>query len=124
MILGQARRGLSMTSELTPLSIMTTLSTISKEIDAQTVEIARCDVGAVKARVAHKKGYARAFLTCAGSMDIRRYTAELEASDLYLASEIADQELRAAVGAIKALRDRLEVGRSLSPLMRLEWGQA
>lgn len=111
-------------SELTPLSIMKTLSKISKEIDSQTTEIARCDVAAVKARVAYKKAYAREFLTCAGSMDIRRYTAELEASDLLLASEIADQELRAAVGAIKALRDRLEVGRSLGPLIRLEWGNA
>jgi hypothetical protein len=111
-------------SDLTPLSIMTTLSTISKEIDAQTVEIARCDVAAVKARVAYKKRYAAEFLTCTGSMDIRRYTSELETSDLLLASEIADQELRAAVGAIKALRDRLEVGRSLGPLMRLEWGQS
>jgi len=108
-------------SELTPLSIMKTLSKISKEIDAQTTEIARCDVAAVKARIAHKKAHAREFLSCTGSMDIRRYTAELEASDLLLASEIADQELRAAVGAIKALRDRLEVGRSLGPLIRLEW---
>jgi hypothetical protein len=40
-------------SELTPLSIMKTLSKISKEIDAQTTEIARCDVAAVKARVAY-----------------------------------------------------------------------
>jgi hypothetical protein len=55
-------------------------------------------------------------------MDIRRYSAELETADLFLDYELAEQKLRAAVGQIKALRDRLEVGRSLGPLVRLEWG--
>jgi len=41
-----------------------------------------------------------------------------------LGTELADQALRAAVSAIRALRDRLEVGRSLGPLVRLEWGQS
>jgi len=57
-------------------------------------------------------------------MDIRRYTAELATIDTLLESELADQKHRAAVTAIRALRDRLEVGRSLGPLIRLEWGQS
>jgi hypothetical protein len=109
---------------LTPHDLMRTLSKISKEIEAQATEITRCDVAAVKARVALKKRYAGEFLACAGSMDIRRYTSELETCDLLLASEIADQELRAASGALRVLRDRLEVGRSFGPLIRLEWGQS
>lgn len=111
-------------SDLTPAYIMDTLTKISGRIDAKTNEIADLDALAVRARVAHKTGYANQFLRCAGSMDIRRYTAELETADTFLASELADQQLRAAVGAIKALRDSLEVCRSLSPLLRLEWGQA
>jgi voltage-gated potassium channel Kch len=55
---------------------------------------------------------------------VRKYTAELETGDLYFQAEIADQQHRAAVTSIRALRDRLEVGRSLGPLVRLEWGQA
>jgi hypothetical protein len=35
---------------------------------------------------------------------------------------LAEQEHRAAVNQIKALRDRLEVGRSISALVRMEWG--
>jgi hypothetical protein len=58
------------------------------------------------------------------AMDVRKYTAELETAELYFEAEIADQQHRASITAIRALRDRLEVGRSLGPLVRLEWGQA
>lgn len=111
-----------MASNLTPAQIIDTLTEISKEIDKVTADIARFDEEAVRARASYKKSYARIFLTTEGSMDIRRYTAELETSDEYLEYELADQKLRAAVGQVKALRDRLEVGRSLGPLVRLEWG--
>ncbi len=111
-------------SNLTPAQIISTLSTISKDIDEATDEIARLDEQAVRARATYKTAYARAFLGAEGSMDIRRYTAELETAEAHLESELADQQHRASVSAIKALRDRLEVGRSLGPLVRLEWGQA
>jgi hypothetical protein len=110
-------------SNLTPADIINTLSKISKEIDETTAVIAELDEAAVRARQAYKVAYARAFLTTEGSMDVRKYTAELECADLTLTSELADQEHRAAVSSIRALRDRLEVGRSLGPLVRLEWGQ-
>ena len=109
-------------SELTPAAITRTLSQISKEIDELTDELARLDEAAVRARQDYKVAYARAFLTADGSMDIRRYTAETATADALLASELADQQHRAAVAQLKALRDRLEVGRSLGAIMRLEWG--
>jgi len=111
-------------SNLTPLDIIENLTRISKDIDRTTDEISAADKNAVMARVAHKVAYAKAFLSVEGSMDIRRYTADLETADTLLASELADQEHRAAVSSIRALRDRLEVGRSLGPLVRLEWGQS
>jgi hypothetical protein len=111
-------------SNLTPAQIIETLTRIAKDIDDATDDIARLDEAAVRARVAFKTAYARAFLTSEGSMDVRKYTAELETGDLYFQAEIADQQHRAAVTSIRALRDRLEVGRSLGPLVRLEWGQA
>lgn len=111
-------------SDLTPAEIIRTLSKISKEIDELTDELARLDEVAVRARQDYKVAYARAFLTCEGSMDIRRYSAETDTADLQLASEIADQQHRAAVSQLRALRDRLEVGRSLGALIRLEWGSA
>lgn len=108
-------------SNLTPQDVIQTLSKISKDIDESTETIAVLDEEAVKARVAHKVAYARAFLSGEGSMDLRRYTADLGTADTLLMSELADQKHRGAVSAIRALRDRLEVGRSLGPLIRLEW---
>jgi hypothetical protein len=111
-------------ANLTPAQIIDTLSQISRDIDDVTDDIATLDEEAVRARAAYKVAYARAFLGAEGSMDIRRYTADLETSGEALESELAEQKHRAAIGSIKALRDRLEVGRSLGPLVRLEWGQA
>jgi hypothetical protein len=112
-------------SNLTPQQVIETLSKISKDIDEATDDITEADLEAVHARVAHKKNYARFFLETQGSMDVKRYTADLETADTtMLASELADQKHRAAVSQIRTLRDRLEVGRSLGPLIRLEWGQS
>lgn len=111
-----------MTSNLTPQQVIDNLSMIGKDIDAQTAEISRLDGAAVRARVAYKRHYAEIFLRTEGSMDIRRYTAEFGSSDHLLFYELAEQEHRASVNQIKALRDRLEVGRSISALVRLEWG--
>ncbi len=113
-----------MVSDLTPAQIIATLTTISKDIDDATDEISKLDEQAVRCRAKYKTAYAKAFLNADGSMDIRRYTAELQTAESHLESELADQKHRASVSAIKALRDRLEVGRSLGPLVRLEWGQA
>ena len=111
-------------SNLTPQQVIETLTKISKDIDEATDDIALLDEAAVRARVAHKVAYARAFLEVEGPMDVRRYTADSVTVDSLLGTELADQALRAAVSAIRALRDRLEVGRSLGPLVRLEWGQS
>ena len=111
-----------MTSNLTPEQVISTLSVIGKDIDEATAEISRLDEAAVKARVAYKVAYARAFIGTEGSMDIRKYTADLQTQDTLLFHELADQQHRAALSQIRALRDRLEVGRSISVLVRLEWG--
>lgn len=110
-----------MSSSLTPQQVIETLSAIGRDIDEQTTAIADLDRAAVEARVALKVKHAKIFLSTEGAMDIRRYTAEYGTRDELLASELADQQHRAAVNQIKALRDRLEVGRSISSLVRMEW---
>jgi len=113
-----------MTSNLTPQQIIDTLSNIGREIDSGTEDLQRLDEASVRKRAEYKRAYAEAFLSADGSMDVRRYTAELATADLFLESELAEQSMRAANSHLKALRDRLEIGRSLGPLVRLEWGQA
>jgi predicted solute-binding protein len=54
-------------------------------------------------------------------MDVRRYQAEEETAELALAAELADQVLRAGREALRVLRDRLEVGRSVGSIMKMEW---
>jgi ABC-type Na+ transport system ATPase subunit NatA len=109
-------------SNLTPAQVVDTLSKIGRDIDETTETIGILDEEVVRARAAFKKEYARRFLTTEGSMDVRRYTAELETADLSLELELTEVKHRAAVQHLRALRDRLEIGRSISALVRLEWG--
>jgi hypothetical protein len=111
-------------SNLTPQQVVETLTQIGKEIDAGTDDLHRLDEESVRARAAYKRAFAESFLRSEGSMDIRRYTAELATADLFLEMELSEQRMRAVTSHLKALRDRLEIGRSLGPLIRLEWGQS
>jgi hypothetical protein len=107
--------------DFTPASVVATLSRIAREIDEKAAEIAVLDAQAVEARQAYKKAYARAFLSSDGAMDVRRYRAEEDTADLALSAELAEQVLRAGREALRVLRDRLDVGRSIGAVLRLEW---
>lgn len=113
-----------MSSNLTPHDIIQNLTHIGKQIDEKTRELEQLDEQAVLARSQYKTAYAREFLMTEGSMDIRKFTAELKTETKYLEYELAEQKMRACTQQLRALRDRLEIGRSLGPLVRLEWGQS
>lgn len=113
-----------MTSNLTPHQIIDNLTHIGKQIDEKTRELELLDEQAVIARAQYKTAYAKEFLMTEGSMDIRKFTAELKTETNYLEYELAEQKMRACTQQLRALRDRLEIGRSLGPLVRLEWGQS
>lgn len=108
-------------AELTPAAIVETLSSIAKQIDEKADDVARLDALATAARAKAKREYAREFLSSEGSNDIRRYQAELKTATLAYEADVAEQVLRAGREALRVLRDRLEIGRSLSAIMRLEW---
>jgi len=107
--------------DFTPASVVATLSRIAREIDEKAAEIAVLDAQAVEARQLYKFAYAREFLLSDGPMDVRRYRAEEGTADLALAAELAEQVLRAGREALRVLRDRLEVGRSVGSIMKMEW---
>lgn len=109
-------------SNLTPHEIITTLSQIGKDIDEATDDLAESDQAVVQARRVFERTYAKVFLETEGAMEIRKYTAKLATDEEQFALELAEQKHRAVVSHIRALRDRLEIGRSISPLVRLEWG--
>lgn len=113
-----------MTSNLTPHQVMENLTHIGKQIDETTKELEQLDEESVRAKATFKREYAREFLLAEGAMDIRRFTADLRTEVAYLECELAEQKVRACTSKLRALRDRLEIGRSLGPLLRLEWGQS
>lgn len=110
-----------MTEPLSPASLIATLSGIGRDLDEKSDEIAKLDEAYVRMRVEYKRTFARTFMSTTGSMDVRKYTAELETADLLLEAELAEQVLRAGRESLRVLRDRLEIGRSLGALLRTEW---
>lgn len=110
-----------MSDLLTPASLIQTLSGIGRSLDDKSAEIAELDAAHVQLRVKFKREFAREFLTAQGSNDVRRYIAEQATADLLLEAEVAEQVLRAGRESLRVLRDRLEIGRSLGALLRVEW---
>lgn len=110
-----------MSDILTPAAIVSTLSQIGRELDIKADEVADLDETHVRLNGAYKSAFARAFMGAEGSVDARKYTAELQTADIALEVALAEQVLRAGRESIKVLRDRLEIGRSLGAVMRLEW---
>jgi hypothetical protein len=111
-------------SNLTPAQIIATLSTIGKDIDDATDELEQADEKAVLARAEYLQARAKVLLSTEGSVAIKEATATIECYTEYLEAQLAEKKQRAVVSKLRALRDRLEIGRSLGPLVRLEWGQA
>lgn len=101
--------------------IVLELSRIGRELDELSHEIARLDHVCVTTRSEYRKAYAREFLDSAGSVDVRKQSAVLAVEDTLLTAEIADQVHRAARERIRVLRDRLEIGRSISAARRSEF---
>ena len=98
------------------------MAELSKLLDAATVEIARLDEAAVRAKGRYQVEYARSFLGQeSGSVDARKQTAVLACQNQWLEAEIAEQQVRACRERIRTIRDQIEVGRSLNSAVKAEW---
>lgn len=101
--------------------VVSELSSIGRELDGLSKNIDRLDRDSVTAWSVHRKAYATEYLGGTGSVEDRKQAAVLEVEDERLAAEIADQLVRAAKERIRVLRDRLEIGRSISAARRSEF---
>lgn len=110
-------------SNATPTTndVVLQLAQLGRDLDAKQREIRDLDEAAVRARARYEVTMSRNFLKAEGAMDVRKHTAIVEAADLKLDAEIADQVLRAARESIRVLRDRLDIGRSLNSAIKSEW---
>lgn len=111
-------------AELTPASIVKTLTDIHRRLDQKAEEVEKLDAEHVALRAEHRREFARAFLTAQGSNDVRRYTAEANTAELFARMEGAEQVLRAGKESLRVLRDQMDIARSLSSIMKMEWGQS
>lgn len=107
---------------LTPGQVANVLQTIGRELDQMPALIEALDDAEVRAQHAAKQAYRKAFLEASGAMDLRKVIADEAAADLALAADIAGVQLRAARTQLTVLRDRLEIGRSVGTLVKLEYG--
>jgi hypothetical protein len=110
--------------DLTPAVIVKVLGDIGKEIDGMPGVIEALDEQEVTAKATFDREYRAAFLTSEGAMDLRKVIADEAAADSKLQYELAGVRLRAAKENLRVLRDRLEIGRSLGSIMKMEWGNS
>lgn len=114
---------------LTPQAIVQTLSTIGKDIDDLTAKLIKAEQRHTELRREHRRAYAVAFLANKANLAGDKYTvnerehlAFLATEDTGKAADVAEYEVQALKDELRAKRDRMEIGRSLSAVMRLEWG--
>lgn len=102
-------------------AVVMNLSAIGRELDRLSVALAQQDEVVVRAYSEHRKAYAEAFTTGAGSVKDREQAAVLACEPLKLEAELSEQVLRAMKERIKILRDRLEIGRSVNAAIRTQF---
>lgn len=108
-------------AEVTPDQVIAQLSHLANELQLQAARVEEMDLDFITKRAQAKRTYAEAFLRADGAMDMKRYQAELIASDATWQMELAEQVLRAAKEQMRVIRDRIDVGRSMNAIIRMEW---
>ena len=105
-----------------PNETVMALAQIARQLDGAVRELRDLDESAVRARSRFEVGFAHAFLSAEGAMDVRKQQAVLSTSDAKLDAEILDARVRAQRSLIRALETRIDVGRSLNAALRAEIG--
>jgi rRNA processing protein Krr1/Pno1 len=115
-------------SNLTPAAIASTLASIGKDIDDLTARLVEAEGNALALRREHRRAYALAILKHKVGPDGKAYSvaerdalALLDTQETLEAFEVAQYAADSARDELRAKRDRLEIGRSLSALVRMEF---
>lgn len=113
--------------DLTPESMASNFAYLSNEIAKKADEIRKLDRDFTLANHDYKKSLRISFLAADSgeqklSNDVKRYMAEHANQEKELEVAKLEADLRASKEEMRVLRDRLEIGRSMSAIMRMEWG--
>ncbi|WP_236789659.1 hypothetical protein [Amycolatopsis sp. GM8] len=96
---------------------------IGVEIDQKTTDLIELRRKRPQLDRDRRLAYARAFLSNEGTVESRKLKAELAADEAKFALETHDQEIAVCLDALKALRDRSEIGRSINSNLKEELRQ-
>ena len=115
-----------MAIDLTPESMANNFAVLAAQIASKAEEIKTLDREFTILSHDYKRSYGIAFLAAEygetkHSNDVKRLMAEQATSDKDLDLSKVECNLRAVKEEMKVLRDRLEIGRSMSAIMRMEW---
>ena len=106
---------------MTPADVSAQLADLSRELGQTRIELAGLDDRFVRAEHIHRVGFARAFMAAEGSMDARKQLATIATDEIRLAAELAGASHRACQERLREIRSRLDVGRTLSAAIRVEY---
>jgi len=113
-----------MTTPQTATDVAANLAHIARQLDGAVRDLRTLDEESVRARSRFEVAFAKAFLSAAGSMDVKKQEAILATETQKLDAEIADQKVRSQRALIDSLKVRIDVGRSYGSALKAEIGLA
>lgn len=108
-------------ADVTPDQVIAQLKYLASELGKQANLIKEQDLDFIQKRAFYKRTYAEAFLRAEGSNDVKRYQAELASADASWQMELSEHVLRDYREQMRVIRDRVEIGRSMNAIVRMEW---
>lgn len=93
---------------------------IGQEIDAKTTELIALRRKRPYLDRTRRLAYARTYLSTDGTLEYRKQKSEVVADSAKFALEAHDQEMEACKDALRALRDRSEIGRAVNSNLKEE----
>lgn len=105
---------------MTPNAIAANLIQLGRDLNKLVSHFRDLELAAAEAKREAEVSYARAYMSAQGSIEDRKQQAIEQCADARYTSDLADREIAACKEAIKALHQRIEIGRTLSATTRDE----
>jgi hypothetical protein len=102
------------------MQLIKELNMLSDDLDQATEDMINADFHATDAEQKYRIAYAKAFLEAQGTVSQKEQLTVIATSTERYDMEIAKQILRAAKANVDSVKNRIDVGRSLSALTRSE----
>ena len=110
-----------MNADITANSAVVEMARLSRQLDEAGYRLKDAEKKAVQAEHAYRVAKAKALLSVKdGTVPEREATALLEVESVRLAAKLAEAELRILRSEIRILENRIDVGRSVVGVLRME----